>query len=52
MQMIRSEVTRLFAIGFIAGSLMVGAATATDWDQELAPQAFAAEQEVVETSAQ
>ncbi|XUU61481.1 hypothetical protein ACRAQ6_04205 [Erythrobacter sp. HA6-11] len=52
MQMIRSEVTRLFAIGFIAGSLMVGAATATDWDQQLVPQAFAAEQEVVDAPAQ
>ena len=45
MQIVRSEVSKLFAIGFIAGSLIVGAFTATDWNQELAPQAFAAEQE-------
>ncbi len=52
MQLIRSEVTRLFAIGFIAGTLMVGAATATDWNQELAPQAFAAEVEVSAAAAE
>ena len=50
MQLIRSEVTRLFAIGFIAGSLMVGAATAADWTQGIAPQAYAAEQDATVSS--
>ena len=50
MQLIRSEVTRLFAIGFLAGSLMVGAVMATDWTDEFAPQAHA--QESRETSSE
>ncbi len=41
MQIFRSEVTRLFAIGFLAGTLMVGATMATDWDSAFAPEAKA-----------
>lgn len=43
MQLIRSEVTRLFAIGFIAGALMVGVATGPEWSADFAPQAQAQE---------
>lgn len=52
MNLIRSEIVRLFAVGFVAGTLMVGAATATDWNQDFAPQAFAAEQQADASSSQ
>lgn len=46
MQLIRSEITRLFAIGFLAGALMVGAMNASGWNEDFAPQAYAQDQTV------
>lgn len=43
MQFLSSEVSKLFAIGFLAGALMVGAASASNWGEEIAPQAHAQE---------
>lgn len=52
MQFLRSEVSKLFAIGFVAGALMVGAASASDWGEEFTTKAYAQEQEASATAAE
>lgn len=42
MTFLKSEVTRLFAIGFLAGSLIVAASTGPELWNEIVPQAIAA----------
>ena len=43
MRLFAPDLYRQFAIGFVAGTLMVGAATFDQWSDEISPPAQAAE---------